>query len=96
VGASRSLSSHSTAPRLLAPAVPAAAKTSLNLLPTASHFPQLRPFGSRPPGGVLTFLPGRGVHGKLIQMWPISTCVNKPENDDPSIVEPVELTNDAS
>jgi hypothetical protein len=24
-------------------------------------------------------------------MWPISTRVNKPENDDPSIVEPVEL-----
>jgi hypothetical protein len=27
-------------------------------------------------------------------MWPISTRVNKPENDDPSIVEPVELTSD--
>jgi putative SOS response-associated peptidase YedK len=26
-----------------------------------------------------------------MQMWPISTRVNKPENDDPSIVEPVEL-----
>jgi putative SOS response-associated peptidase YedK len=25
-------------------------------------------------------------------MWPISTRVNKPENDDPSIVEPVELS----
>jgi hypothetical protein len=24
-------------------------------------------------------------------MWPISTRVNKPENDDPSIVEPVKL-----
>jgi hypothetical protein len=24
-------------------------------------------------------------------MWPISTRVNKPENDDPSIVEPIEL-----
>jgi hypothetical protein len=23
-------------------------------------------------------------------MWPISTRVNKPENDDPSILEPVE------
>ena len=23
-------------------------------------------------------------------MWPISTRVNKPENDDPSIVEPIE------
>lgn len=25
-------------------------------------------------------------------MWPISTRVNKPENDDPSILEPIELT----
>jgi putative SOS response-associated peptidase YedK len=24
----------------------------------------------------------------LLRMWPISTRVNKPENDDPSIVEP--------
>jgi hypothetical protein len=27
-----------------------------------------------------------------MRMWPISTKVNKPENDDPSVVEPVELT----
>jgi putative SOS response-associated peptidase YedK len=27
----------------------------------------------------------------LMRMWPISTRVNKPENDDPSIIEPVEL-----
>jgi putative SOS response-associated peptidase YedK len=27
-----------------------------------------------------------------IRMWPISIRVNKPENDDPSIVEPIELT----
>ena len=27
-----------------------------------------------------------------MQMWPISTRVNKPENDDPSIVKPIELT----
>jgi putative SOS response-associated peptidase YedK len=27
-----------------------------------------------------------------MRMWPISTPVNKPENDDPSIVEPIELT----
>lgn len=26
-----------------------------------------------------------------MRMWPISTRVNKPENDDPSILEPVEL-----
>jgi putative SOS response-associated peptidase YedK len=24
-----------------------------------------------------------------MRMWPISTRVNKPENDDPSIVEPI-------
>jgi hypothetical protein len=27
----------------------------------------------------------------LMLMWPISTRVNKPENDDPAIVEPIEL-----
>jgi hypothetical protein len=26
----------------------------------------------------------------LMQMWPISTRVNKPENDDPSIIEPID------
>ena len=26
-----------------------------------------------------------------MRMWPISARVNKPENDDPSIVEPIEL-----
>jgi putative SOS response-associated peptidase YedK len=26
----------------------------------------------------------------LMRMWPISTRVNKPENDDASIVEPIE------
>jgi hypothetical protein len=26
-----------------------------------------------------------------MRMWPISTRVNKPENDDASIVEPIEL-----
>jgi hypothetical protein len=25
-------------------------------------------------------------------MWPISTRINKSENDDPSIVEPIELS----
>jgi hypothetical protein len=29
-------------------------------------------------------------------MWPISIRVNKPENDDPSIMEPVELATDAA
>ena len=31
-----------------------------------------------------------------MRMWPISTRVNKPENDDPSIVEPVEFATDAA
>lgn len=33
---------------------------------------------------------------ELMRMWPISTRVNKPENDDPSIVEPIELATDAA
>jgi putative SOS response-associated peptidase YedK len=32
----------------------------------------------------------------LMRMWPISTRVNKPENDDPSILEPIELATDAA
>ncbi len=28
---------------------------------------------------------------ELMRMWPISTRVNKPENDDSSIVEPIKL-----
>jgi putative SOS response-associated peptidase YedK len=36
------------------------------------------------------------VTADLMKMWPISTRVNKPENDDPSIVEPIELTTDAA
>jgi putative SOS response-associated peptidase YedK len=32
----------------------------------------------------------------LMRMWPISTRVNKPENDDPSIVEAIELPADAA
>jgi putative SOS response-associated peptidase YedK len=32
----------------------------------------------------------------VMRMWPISTRVNKPENDDPSIVEPVEPAVDAA
>jgi putative SOS response-associated peptidase YedK len=27
-----------------------------------------------------------------MRMWPISTRVNKPENDDPSILKPIELS----
>src|SRR5437588_7144649 len=33
---------------------------------------------------------------ELMRMWPISTRVNKPENDDPSIVEPIELAVDVA
>jgi putative SOS response-associated peptidase YedK len=29
---------------------------------------------------------------ELMRMWPISTRVNKPENDDPSILDPVAVT----
>jgi putative SOS response-associated peptidase YedK len=31
-----------------------------------------------------------------MRIWPISTRVNKPENDDPSVVEPVVLANSAA
>jgi putative SOS response-associated peptidase YedK len=31
-----------------------------------------------------------------MRMWPISTRVNKPENDDQSILEPIELATDAA
>ena len=27
----------------------------------------------------------------LMRMWPISTRVNKPENDEPSVIEPIQL-----
>ena len=30
------------------------------------------------------------------RMWPISTRVNKPDNDDQAIVEPIELTTSAA
>jgi hypothetical protein len=31
---------------------------------------------------------------QLMRMWPISTRVNKPENDDPSIVKPIPRATD--
>jgi putative SOS response-associated peptidase YedK len=31
-----------------------------------------------------------------MRMWPISTRVNKPENDDAAIVEPIEVATDAA
>jgi putative SOS response-associated peptidase YedK len=33
----------------------------------------------------------RPFSAKPMRIWPISTRVNKPENDDPSIVEPIKL-----
>jgi putative SOS response-associated peptidase YedK len=33
---------------------------------------------------------------ELMRMWPISTRVNKPENDEPSILDPIQLTTDAA
>jgi hypothetical protein len=38
----------------------------------------------------------RPFHAEPMRMWPISTRVNKPENDDPSIVESIELATDAA
>jgi len=32
----------------------------------------------------------------LTRIWPISTRVNKPENNDPSIIERLELATDAA
>jgi hypothetical protein len=31
-----------------------------------------------------------------MRMWPISSRVNKPENDDQSIIEPIETATDAA
>jgi putative SOS response-associated peptidase YedK len=33
---------------------------------------------------------------ELMRIWPISTRVNKPENDEPSIVDAIEVTTDAA
>jgi putative SOS response-associated peptidase YedK len=33
---------------------------------------------------------------ELMRMWPISTRVNKPENDDPSMVEPIQVSTNAA
>ena len=38
----------------------------------------------------------RSFPAEPMRMWPISTRVNKPENDDPSIVEPIELSTSAA
>jgi hypothetical protein len=56
-------------------------------------FDLVRPQAQEPdPGDLMRPFPSR-----LMRMWPISTPrVNKPEIDDPSIVEPVELAPDAA
>jgi hypothetical protein len=38
----------------------------------------------------------RSFPADLMRMWAISTRVNKPENDDPSIVEPIRVATDAA
>ena len=38
----------------------------------------------------------RSFPADLMRIWPISTRVNKPENDDPSIIEPIDLACDAA
>ena len=38
----------------------------------------------------------RSFPAEPMRMWPISTRVNKPENDDQSILEPIELATDAA
>ena len=38
------------------------------------------------PGDLMRLFPA-----EPMRMWPISTRVNKPENDDPSIVEPIAI-----
>jgi putative SOS response-associated peptidase YedK len=32
----------------------------------------------------------------LMRMWQISTRLDKPENDDPSIIDPIELASNAA
>jgi hypothetical protein len=64
------------------------------LLAGGQSYPTIYPIrvGQRPPLDphdlMRPFLAG------LMRMWPISTRVNKPENDDPSIVDPIELATD--
>ena len=38
----------------------------------------------------------RSFPAEPMRMWPISPRVNKPENDDPSILDPIELVTDAA
>jgi putative SOS response-associated peptidase YedK len=38
----------------------------------------------------------RSFPAEPMRMWPISTRVNKPENDDPTIVDPIDLASSAA
>jgi hypothetical protein len=38
----------------------------------------------------------RPFSAELKRMWPISTRVNKPENDDPSMLDPIQVMTDAT
>jgi hypothetical protein len=38
----------------------------------------------------------RSFPSEAMRMWPISTRVNKPENDDPSILDEVDLRTEAA
>ena len=38
----------------------------------------------------------RAFPAEPMRMWPISARVNKQENDDPSIIEPIELSSSAA
>jgi hypothetical protein len=46
--------------------------------------------------GAIERLNVRQSDAEPMRMWPISTTVNKPGNDDPSIVEPVALSSSAA
>jgi hypothetical protein len=48
------------------------------------------------PDGIIRHAARFLAQGQLLPLLSISTRVNKPENDDPSIVEPIELAPDAA
>jgi hypothetical protein len=56
----------------------------------------VKDFGLLPRLALNAKSPGRALRRPFppepMRMWPISTRVNKPENDGPSILEPVELS----
>jgi hypothetical protein len=60
-------------------------KSAAKLSTYSSEVPHI-PAKARPIG--IVDPPDADTAIKLARMWPISTRVNKPENDDPSILEP--------